>query len=197
MMSKATSLPALEFHPATPDRWRDLEKLFGERGACGGCWCMYWRMTRSQFTVQKGEDNKRALRKLIGSGETPGLLAYARGEAVGWCSVAPRETYPARERSRILKRIDDQPVWSVVCFYVAKPFRRQGVTVQLLKAAVAYAQERGARIIEGYPVEPKNAKMPDVFAWTGIVSAFRQAGFVEALRRSETRPIMRYTLKKR
>ena len=153
---------------------------------------MWWRLKRSQFERQKGEGNKSALRKIVNSGEIPGLLAYGNGQPIAWCSVAPRETYPVLERSRTLKRIDDQPVWSVVCFFVAKPFRRKGVTVKLLRAAVEYAKEHGARIIEGYPVEPKKTSMPDAFAFTGLASAFRKEGFVEVLRRSETRPIMRY-----
>ena len=200
MLSKTTLSPILEFHPVTVKRWKDLVSLFGERGACGGCWCMWWRLSRSQFNKQKGEGNRKALKKIVDSGEIPGILAYADGEPIGWCSVAPRERFSTLERSRILKRVvenpaeggDEKPVWSVVCFFVAKPFRRKGVTVKLLKAAVEYAKKRGAKIVEGYPIEPKKGKMPDVFANTGLASAFRQAGFVEVLRRSETRPIMRY-----
>jgi len=192
MSFKAASPPALEVHPLTPQRWKDLEALFGERGACGGCWCMWWRLQRSQFEKQKGEENKRAFKKIVDSGEVPGLLAYVNGQPVAWCAVAPRETYPVLERSRTLKRIDDQPVWSVVCFFVAKPFRRKGVTANLLKAAVEYAKKQGARIVEGFPVEPKKTGMSDAFAYTGLVSTFRKAGFVEVLRRSKTRPIMRY-----
>lgn len=196
MTSKTASLPALEFHPLTPARWKDLEALFGERGACGGCWCMWWRLKRSQFEKQKGEGNKRALKKIVDSGEVPGLLAYVDGQPIAWCAVAPRETYPVLERSRKLKRIDDQPVWSVVCFFVAKPFRRKGVTVKLLKATLEYVKKQGGNIVEGYPVEPKKTGIPDAFAYTGLVSAFREAGFVEVLRRSETRPIMRYFIGK-
>lgn len=192
MPSKTTLQPALEFHPLSPERWKDLESLFGERGACGGCWCMWWRLKRSQFEKQKGEENRKALKKIVDSGEIPGLLAYANGQPIAWCSVAPRETFPVLERSRTLKRIDDQPVWSVVCFFVAKPFRRKGLTVKLLRASLEYAKEHGARIVEGYPVEPKKTSIPDAFAFTGLVSVFRKARFVEVLRRSETRPIMRY-----
>jgi GNAT superfamily N-acetyltransferase len=90
--------------------------------------------------------------------------------------------------------VDEQPVWSVVCFFVARSQRRKGLTVELLKAAVDYARANGARIVEGYPVEPKAGKAPDIFVYTGLLSAFKQAGFTEILRRSETRPIMRYYL---
>ncbi|MCH7986885.1 MAG: GNAT family N-acetyltransferase [Acidobacteria bacterium] len=196
-MPSTRAQPAkLEFHPVTPKRWRDLEKLFGERGACGGCWCMCWRLKRSQFEKQKGAGNKKALKKMVAAGEVPGLLAYAGREPVGWCSVAPREAFPVLENSRILKRVDDQPVWSASCFFVARPYRRQGLSVKLLRAAVAYAKKKGARMVEGYPVEPKRSPMPDVFAWTGLADAFRRAGFKEVLRRSPTRPIMRYLARK-
>ncbi|MBI4494381.1 MAG: GNAT family N-acetyltransferase [Chloroflexi bacterium] len=186
------ALPPLEYYPLTPERWPDLEKLFGERGACGGCWCMWWRLARSAYARQRGEANKRALKVLVEAGEVPGLLVYAEGQPIAWCSVAPRTAYPTLERSRTLKRLDAEPVWSVMCFFVARPFRGQGVTVPLLAAAVAYARQHGATIVEGYPVEPRTARMPDVFASTGLASAFRKVGFLEVLRRSETRPIMRY-----
>ena len=80
----------LEFHPLTPQRWSDFETLFGERGACGGCWCMLWRLTRKEFERQKGEANRRAMQAIVESGEKPGLLAYSGKQAVAWCSVAPR-----------------------------------------------------------------------------------------------------------
>jgi GNAT superfamily N-acetyltransferase len=184
----------LEFYPLTPERWTDLEKLFGKHGASGGCWCMWWRLKRSEFEKQKGEQNKKALKGIVDSGEIPGILAYANGEAVGWCSVAPRESYPTLERSRVLKRVDDKPVWSIVCFFVSKPFRHKGVTVALLKAAAKHVKEHGGKIVEGYPVEPKKGYTPDPFVYTGLASAFRKAGFVEVIRHSETRPIMRYMI---
>ena len=180
------------FHPLTPDRWSDFEKLFGPRGACGGCWCMYWRLSRTQYEEQHGELNRRNIKSLVDLGNIPGILAYVDDEPVGWCSIAPRGEFPTLGRSRILKPVDDQPVWSVVCFFVARGQRRKGLTVQLLKAAIEYARSNGAKIIEGYPVEPKDGKSPDVFVYTGLSSAFKKAGFTEVLRRSETRPIMRY-----
>lgn len=189
--SPATPL-TLRFRPVTAARWRDLETLFGERGACGGCWCMWWKLPRSQFEKQKGAGNKRAMKRLIDSGEVPGLLAYSQGRPVAWCAVAPRERYAALERSRILKRVDDSPVWSVVCFFIDKEFRRLGVSTELLRAAVGYAKKKGAKIVEGYPVDPKKGPYPSAFAHTGLASAFLKAGFVEILRRSKTRPIMRY-----
>jgi len=191
MASKARTNLKFRFHALTANRWGELEKLFGERGACGGCWCMWWRMKRSEFKQKKGEGNKQAFKRVVASGEVPGIIAYVDGEPVGWCALAPRERYPLLENSRVLARIDAEPVWSITCFFVAKPFRGKGVTGQLAKAAVAYARKQGAKIVEGYPVEPKKGRLPDPFVYTGLVSTFQSAGFVEVMRRSETRPIMR------
>lgn len=181
----------LSFSPLTPEHWADFEDLFGERGACGGCWCMLWRLSRSVFESQKGAGNKQAMKALVESGATPGILAYANGRPVGWCAVAPRECYPALGRSRVLKAVDDIPVWSISCLFVRKAHRGQGVSVELIRAAVRFVAERGGVVVEGYPVEPKTDNMPAAFAWTGLASAFLQAGFFEHRRGSETRPIMR------
>jgi len=190
MSSTAASPAEFECRPATPERWPDLEKLFGKHGAYGGCWCMWWRLTRSQFYAQAGDKNKQAMKAIVDSGQVPGLLAYVDDEPVAWCSIAPREDYASLERSRTLKRIDAKPVWSVVCFFVDRRFRRKGLMVPFLRAAVEYAREHGAKIVEGYPVEPEKRLSGSSFM--GVVSAFRQAGFVEVLRRAEHRPIMRY-----
>jgi GNAT superfamily N-acetyltransferase len=184
----------LAFRPLAPDRWSDLEQLFGPRGACCGCWCMYWRLLNKQFNEQTGDLNRRNLKAIVDSGAIPGILAYSDGVPVGWVSLAPREEFPRLSRSRILKPVDDQPVWSIVCFFVAKGYRRRGLTIQLLQAAVNFAFTNGAHIVEGYPVEPKGGKSPDPFVYIGLASAFKQAGFTEILRRSDTRPIMRYII---
>jgi GNAT superfamily N-acetyltransferase len=152
---------------------------------------MWWRLTRAQFNEQRGEGNRRAMKKIVDSGEIPGIIAYSDGQPAAWCSVAPRENYSALERSRTLKQVDEEPVWSVVCFFVAKPFRGRGVTVPLLRGAVEYAKRNGAKILEGYPVDTEK-RMPPSFVWTGVASMFLKAGFVEVLRRSKTQPIMRY-----
>lgn len=183
----------LTFRPVTAERWDDLEALFGPRGACGGCWCMSWRLAKGDFDRGKGDPNRSALRAIIDTGEVPGLLAYADGDPIGWCSVAPRERFPRLEQHRTLKRLDHQPVWSIVCLFVAKPHRRHGVSVALLRAAVEYARGEGARIVEGYPTEP-GKPLPDPFVWTGLVSAFRDAGFAEVARPARTRPVMRRQL---
>lgn len=186
--------PAFSFHPLDGKRWRDLEKLFGERGGCGGCWCMAWRLKPSEFRRQKGAGNRAALKKLVGNDEAVGILAYRDGEPVGWCAVAPREKYPRLENSRVWKRIDDQPVWSVTCLFIARPWRRKGFSVKLIGGAVEFCRSRGAEIVEAYPVVPYADRIPDAFAWTGTLSAFEKAGFQVAARRSSAKPLMRLYL---
>ncbi len=156
---------------------------------------MFWRVPRKQFDASKGAGNKRAFKSIVTSGRKPGVIAYLGNEPIGWCAIAPRADYIGLESSRILKPVDDLPVWSVSCLFVKKPYRRKGVSTQLLKAAVDLAARQGARMVEGYPVEPSLQKMPDPFLWHGIPSAFRSAGFKEVVRRSKSRPIMRFQIK--
>ena len=132
------------------------------------------------------------MKALVESGSIPGILAYDEGKPVAWCSVAPREEFSTLCRSKILSPIDSRPVWSVVCFFVEKNYRNRGLTVKLLEAAIEYVKEKGGKIVEGYPIEPKRKPWPPVFSSTGLFSAFKKAGFREVIRRSETRPIMRF-----
>jgi len=184
-------MPRLSFRALGPKEWNDLEELFGPRGACGGCWCMWWRLPRPAFNAGKGDGNRRAMKRLVDAGKVPGILAYEGERAVGWCSVAPRADFGGLARSRVLAPVDDTPVWSVTCFFVAKDRRHAGVTGELLEAAVRYAKSKGARIVEGYPVEPGEGGTADAFAWTGLASVFRRAGFTEAARRSARRAVYR------
>jgi GNAT superfamily N-acetyltransferase len=155
---------------------------------------MAWRLRQKDWLAGKGAGNKRALKRLVTTGGRPGVLAYLGRNPVAWCAIAPRESYSYLSRSRILKPVDDQPVWSVSCLFVLKPYRRQGVSVSLLTAAVRFAAKQGAAVVEGYPVVPTMKRTPDPFVWTGVPSAFLKAGFKEVLRRSKSRPIMRYTI---
>ena len=185
----------LQITPVTADRWSDLEQLFGTRGACGGCWCMHFRLPRPAYERGKGESNRRALRRLVETGPPPGLLAYHGNDVVGWCALAPREHYPRLARSRAMRPVDDRPVWSVVCLFIARGHRRRGVSAALLEAAADYAAAAGAEVIEGYPVEPRSGSIPDVFAWTGTASAFLKAGYREVTRWLPGRPVMRRELR--
>jgi len=193
--ARSEGSPRLKSYPADKKRWKDLEKLFGKNGACAGCWCMWWKQSAKEFSQNSGEKNKKLLKRRIESGQVPGILAYHKYQPIAWIAVEPREAYPRLERSRTLKKVDDKPVWSVVCFFIAKEYRRQGVSVQVLKAAVDYAEKQGAKIIEGYPSVTKSKKWPDPWLWMGLASTFQKAKFEEVLRRSKSKPIMRYYVK--
>jgi len=186
----------LSFAPLTAKRWDDFAELFGPRGAVGGCWCMWWRVERrADWEKNKGAGNKRSFKAVVQRGSEPGLLAYHDGRAVGWCAVAPRDEYPSLERSRVAARVDDKPVWSVSCLFIHKDYRRHGLSVALLRAAADFVRARGGKIVEGYPVIPKNDGMPGVFAFTGLLAAFEKAGYREVARRSPTRAVMRRNLR--
>jgi GNAT superfamily N-acetyltransferase len=155
---------------------------------------MWWRLRRPQYEKQRGAANKRAIKKIVDNGGVPGIIAYMNGEPVAWCSIGPREDHTLLERSRVFKRVDEKAVWSMVCFFIKRGYRRQGYLELLIKAALRFAKKKGAKIVEAYPIAPKK-ETADVFVYTGIYSSFKKAGFVEIARRSETRPIMRYSIK--
>lgn len=151
---------------------------------------MTWRVPLKQFKVNGGEGNKAAMRALVDAGKKPGVLLYKDGRAVAWCAVAPREEYMRLNNSRIWKPIDDEPVWSVSCFFLDKKVRGQGLAVEVLKAAVEFARSEGAKIIEGYPQDLRE-KLPPAFVWHGVLPIFERAGFHEVARRSPKKPIVR------
>jgi GNAT superfamily N-acetyltransferase len=189
-------MPDFQFFPLTPERWEDFERLFGPRGACGGCWCLYWKRRGKLFTAGQGEPNRLAQKEYVQSGHVPGLLAYQNGEPVGWIAVEPRPNYAVLAHSRVLKEVDDTPVWSVTCFFIARPVRRLGLSVALLEAAIEYVARKGGKVLEGYPTDLQAGKSAvPAFIYTGVAAAFRQAGFVEVARRSPTRPVMRFKIR--
>lgn len=123
---------------------------------------MWWRSKRSEFEQNKGEGNRLALKAIVEAGQVPGILAYQGEQPVGWCSVAPHMDFSALDRSRILKRVDDQPVWSIVCFFIAKSYRRQGLSEFLIRSALVFARQNGARIVEAYPIDTREGdRSPD------------------------------------
>lgn len=160
----------LAIHPLTPDRWDDLERLFGERGV--------------------GNRTGRRSARSSNRDRPPGCWPMSMVNP----PVGPRESYPVLGRPRVLKPVDDQPVWAMTCFFVAKPYRRQGISSALPRAAVEFAAEHGATIVEGYPVDPTGADQPPILINTGLTLTSQGAGFCEAVRRSKKRPLMRYAV---
>jgi GNAT superfamily N-acetyltransferase len=181
----------LTTRPLTPADWPLVEKLFGPNGACGGCWCMTWRVPKhgKAWELAKGEPNRQRFKELVESGEAHGVFAFAGEECVGWCSFGPRRTFPKLLTHRALQTDWDEGTWSIVCFYIPSKWRGRGVATTLLKAATEEAFARGARRVEGYPAVPYNPVMPAAFAWTGVPALFKAAGYKELKRDGATRPV--------
>jgi GNAT superfamily N-acetyltransferase len=195
---KAAAPQAFTIRPLEREDWPAIEALFGDKGACGGCWCMLWRVPRGgkAWEAAKGQPNRDAFRALVQAGKVHGMLAFSAGSPVGWCSFGPAESFPRMMRSRALARPRTATTWSITCFYILPKWRRHGLGRQLLQAAVQQAFALGASEVEGFPVVPRSAEVsiPGPFAWTGVPAMFVAAGFAETPDRSGTRPIY---LKKR
>jgi GNAT superfamily N-acetyltransferase len=182
----------IEVHPLTGDRWSDLVELFGRPGASipRWCWCMHYRRSGSDDRRASAAANKRALKTLVDGGTVPGLLGYRNGHPIGWISLGPRPDYPRLANSRVMKAVDDRPVWSIVCFFIDARERGKGISRALLRAAIAYARSRGATLLEAYPVDKRGRSNP-VSLWFGAKSLYDRAGFKEVARRKPERPVMR------
>jgi GNAT superfamily N-acetyltransferase len=188
------SRPTLAFHPLTPERWGDLEVLFGpERGAVSGCWCMWFRLTRGAWRELGRTGRKQAFHQIVEEGPVPGILAYADGRAVGWCAVAPRSEHPSLERSKVSRRIDDAPVWTITCFYIDRHWRRQGLMRRLIEAACGHAAGGGAGIVEAYPkVARVGQGAGDLYV--GTLDAFTACGFEVVAAPTPVRRVVRRRL---
>jgi len=182
--------------PLTPERWPDLEAVFLARGCsvARGCWCMYYRRTgerwRQAADMTRAQANRADLKALVDAGRPPGLIGYRGKTPVGWVSLGPREDYAKLQRSPVMKPVDDQPVWSIICFVVPSEHRGQGVAQALLEAAVVYARRHGATLIEAYPVD-RPGRSDDDAMWFGAKTMYDRAGFEEVARRKPQRPVVR------
>lgn len=186
-------LSLLRFEPLTKNNWNKFVQLFGTKGACGNCWCMSFRLSKTDFDEGKINDgNKNAMKELVWNNEPLGLLCFYEDVPIAWCAFAPREDFSKLQKSRVHKPIDDKQVWSVPCTFIAKDFRRQGVSVELLKGLINYAKTQKIKIIEAYPTIPTQEKLPDAFAWIGLYKSFERAGFEIVDRTSKNRPMVRY-----
>lgn len=183
----------VEVLPVTPDRWPDLVDLFTRKGPRGGtpmtdgCWCQFWLLRGKEASDTWGAPGRRRLQAEVKRGGQPGLLAYIDGLPVGWCRVGPRETFDRLAHSATLRPVDDQPVWSVVCFYVHPNAKRLGVAGALLAGAEAHAARHGAQLVEAYPVGPKQINLD---AYTGYQRMYTAAGY-ETVRRAGRRAVVR------
>jgi len=177
----------LTVRPLTPDLWPAFEDLFGKHGACNGCWCMYWRIGAG-YSRRPHEKNRAAFRKIVKDGPPPGLLAFDGDLAVGWCQVTPRDALPWLDGAKRTQRVDDAPVWALSCFYVRPGYRRKGVTLALIKAALKTAKRAKAPALEVYPMDTPRS-------FTGWIPTFEKAGFKSIAQHTPNRPIMRHDLK--
>ena len=194
----------LDIQPLTRERLPDLAALFGQGGDPKWCWCSFYRVRGSTFVNSSEAKNRRVLENAVNELDprAPGLVAYRDGEAVGWVSLGPREDYERLVHSKVLAPIDDKPVWSIVCFVVARSVRGQGVAAALLDAAVDYARQHGATLLEGYPVETGGERIPAANAYKGTLGMFERAGFEVVERRqwnatTPVRPIVRRAIRRR
>jgi GNAT superfamily N-acetyltransferase len=179
----------LTVHEVDATRWPDFEQLFESRGGPKACWCMVWRARGAEAKNTKGPARKAAIKARVDDGVPIGLLGYIDGDPIAWCSIAPRSSY------RPLGG-EDEPsetageVWSLVCFFIRREFRGQGVTEQLIEAAADYAKRNGATVIEAYPVDPDSPS----YRFMGYVPTFVAAGFEEIGRAGTRRHVMRRSL---
>lgn len=164
----------LSFHPLTQKLWRDFEMLFGNNGACGGCWCMFWKLRGKAFDENRGDTARQMQKSVVDSKTVPGLLAYSEGYPVGWIAIEPRSAYPKLAHSRVLKPVDDKEVWSVTCFFIEKKHRHRGIAIELLKAAVEHVKQNGGTIVEGYPLELKEISPTLLFLLVQLLPLSRQ-----------------------
>ena len=185
-------MPDFQIHPLTPDRWDDFVDLFGpERGANSGCWCMWWRMLRTDWEAMPRDEKRDRFRAVVEAGPPPGVLAYTGDGAVGWCAIGPRPMLPSMNASPVAAPFEAvEGVWAVNCFYIRSGYRRQGLMRVLLDGAVSFAAGQGAAIVEACPIET-DRKLMWGEGYVGVAPVFREAGFKEVARRSPTRPLMR------
>lgn len=180
----------LEVRPLTTERLPDLAELFAEGGDPRWCWCASFHLRNAD--LRKDPETNRAvfeekMTAALSEGRAPGLVAYLEGTPVGWVSFGPRESYLRLQHSRVLAPVDDKPTWSVVCFVVSRRARGSAVASALLESAVEYAGERGATLIEGYPSDIGDDRIPSPNLYMGKSSMFERTGF-EVVERRQTAP---------
>lgn len=167
---------AWDTHPVTPDRFEDFADVVNRSRRVNHCWCLSPRLQVSEIEQLGGGNREQAMRRLCEREHPPGVVTYLDGQPVGWCNIGPRVEITRLARSRLIRPLDDVPVWSIVCVVVRSGHRRQGVTPRLLEGAVAYAASHGEPAVEAYPVDPPG-RMNLTMAFVGTRSMFERAEF--------------------
>jgi GNAT superfamily N-acetyltransferase len=188
----------IQYRELCPDLWPALVTLFGESGACGGCWCQWWRVERGGrlWEETKGERARDRMKEIVTSGKAFGILAFDGEVPVGWCSFGPRSDFPRIETVKAYRRDDTEGVWCINCFFIVRGHRGKGIARGLLGASVEAIHKRGVKTIEAYPVTITHDgnRLPPVFSWTGPLKIFEEMGFKEVQRIVPTKPVVRLTL---
>jgi GNAT superfamily N-acetyltransferase len=185
---------SLQFADLRAANWKQFEELMGEKGGCGNCWCMYFRLPPKTFQENKPDDNKRMMKQLVKKGMSLGLIAFLDKKPAGWIAFAPREDYVKLENTRIFKPLDDKPVWSITCFFIKREFRHQGLSGQLIKGVVDFARKKKIKTLEAYPAIPYAENVPHPFLWVGVLSSFIKNGFKIVKQSSNSRAMVRLEL---
>jgi GNAT superfamily N-acetyltransferase len=171
--------------PATPDRWPDVVEVLGGNGD-KGCWCQAPRGAARRYGTEPPVARRELLRAQLDDEPPPGMLAYLDGEVAGWCGFGPRPSLPRLERSRTIPKIDDKPVWSILCFNIRVGYRRKGVAGALLDGVIAFARKSGAPGLEAYPIDPGGDRVNSGFGYVGLTPWFERRGFRRVLETDAT-----------
>lgn len=186
-------MESLRIESLSTKNWAAFEQLFGKKGACGGCWCMYFRMKSADWKASNADTNYKNMQTLVRNNQTTGLLVFDGEQAVGWCAISPRKEYVKLATARMLQPIDDQEVWSIPCFFIHKDYRGKGISRFLINGAIQWAKENDIHILEAYPTRT-DKRQPDTFMYYGVANVFERCGFKIVREDSPSRPMMRYYL---
>ncbi len=197
-VNELSAVGYVSFDELRPSGWPDIERLFGLNGACGGCWCMCWRAeSYKAWQRVRGAGARKAFRECVLKGKAHGILAFAKSEPVGWCSIGPRNDFPLLQKSKTYKQDDLDDVWSVTCFFIHRNWRRRGLSRGLLKAAVEAMRKRGVGVVEAYPVTTTKdgRRIGSSMAWTGPLAIYEELGFKVVQTTNPRRPLVRLQLR--
>jgi GNAT superfamily N-acetyltransferase len=190
---------AFDTRPVTPDRVDDFAAVANPNRRPSHCWCLSHRLSAREITELGGGSREAAFRALCARENPPGVIGYDDGEPVGWCSIGPRSENTRLTQSRLIRPLDDVPVWSIICVVIRGGYRRRGYTTPLINGAVEYAATRGAPAVESYPVDPGSGRIDLTMAFVGTRAMFANAGFevvgsTDAVASKLPRLVMRRTL---